>query len=82
MDALKRKRSAQVGSMTKVYHKLQKAQTEGDTLLNIHQLKRNLTSLDNAFETYKAIHDEIIQACASDTAMEEEEQALEQQTEF
>ena len=77
MDALKRRRSAQVGSMTKVYHKLQKAQT-GDTLLNIHQLKRNLTSLDNAFETYKAI----LQACASDTAMEEEEQALEQQTEF
>ena len=81
MDGLKRRRSAQAEAMTKVFHKLQKAKTDGDDLLSNLQLERHITSLNSSFETYKQIHEELLLAHAEELIFEGEKETLEQQAE-
>ena len=76
MDSLKRKHTAQAGTITRIDWKLQKVQAEDFNALNIPQLNRQLASLATANETYKQLHADIEEQFREDVDEGEEEEIL------
>ena len=82
MEGVKRRRSAQRVAITKICRKLHKAQAEDESLLVIPHLERHLSSLKSAFETYKAIHQELAECFPDNLNSDEEDGTLEQQSDI
>ena len=78
MDSLKRRRAAQAGAITRILHKLQRAQAEDTDLLNIPQLDRHIVSINNASEMYKQVHADIIDQHPDEVNPVEEDETLAQ----
>ena len=77
MDAARRRRSAQTGTITKICQKLHHAQAEDEASLVIPHIERQLTSLASSFEAYKAVHQEIAERFADTINLGKEDEALE-----
>ena len=50
------KKIAQAGTVTRLFHKLQKAKADGDDYLDIPQLEKQIESLCNVSEAYIQVH--------------------------
>ena len=82
MDAARRRRSAQTGTITKICKKPHHAQAEDEASLVIPHIERHLTSLASSFEAYKAVHQKIAEGFADTINLGTEDEALEQQTDI
>ena len=80
MEGARRRRSSKTRTITRIYNKLQRAQTGDESLLVVPQLERYLDSLATAFSCYKAVHQEVADGFPEQINPEEEDQALEQQS--
>ena len=78
MENIKRRRSAQTGCITKVCSKLQYLQLGNKEDPIVPQLKKHLASLNTAFTSWKAVHQEIADTFADSLNWDEEDEALEQ----
>ena len=81
MEALKRKRSALAGAVTRIFNKFQKALTEDPDTLDIGQLEHQIDSIKISDASYCKVHEEISDSYIDEINAEEELFILEQHEE-
>ena len=73
METLRRKRSAQAGTITKIFNKMQKARADGEVTLDLPQLERHLRAHHN---DYLQFHEELSNLHAEELNPNEEDEML------
>ena len=76
MDALKRKRSATTGSLTRIFNRYHKALDEDPDTLDVPQLKHQHETIRNLDASYCKVHGEISDNFIDKVNEEEEAKAL------
>ena len=81
MDQLKRKRAAQAGTITRIFHRLQRLQDEEPSELDIRQLQHHISSLRTADIAYFSIQCSIEELHSDNVDYSEETESLDQHNE-
>ena len=81
MEALKRKRSALAGTVTRIFNKFQKALEEDPDTFDIGQLEHQVDSINSSDSSYRKVHEEISDDYSDKVDLNEEQSILEQHEE-
>ena len=76
MEPLQRRCSAQAGTITKIFNKMQKARADGEDTLDLPQLERHLVSLRAHHSDFLQFHEELSNLHAEELNPNEEDETL------